>query len=142
MNNYPTTIFDSIFDWMNSAVEKGLDDYSSTFPPTDIFLDEDDSLVFGFAVAGFEPEDIEVTFSGDCLQISSHISEEKEEKRKRIKKILKHRIARRNFDSKYSLAPGKFDAEKATATHKNGVLTVTIPRSENSKPRKVKISVN
>jgi HSP20 family protein len=38
--------------------------------------------------------------------------------------------------------PDAVQADKVSATYENGVLTVTLPRSEETKPRKINVSVN
>ena len=38
--------------------------------------------------------------------------------------------------------PDQVQADKVSATYENGVLTVTLPRQEESKPRKISVSVN
>ena len=139
MNNYPTNmLFDNMLSWINVAMEKDLDDYSTNFPPTDIYAGEDDELIFDFAVAGYDPNEINISFSGESMSVYTKNAEMKTEE----KTFFKKRIAKRSFDLKYSLKAGRFDTEKAVATHKNGILRITIPRSEFSKPREVKIEIN
>ena len=38
--------------------------------------------------------------------------------------------------------PDEVDSEKVTAVYENGILTVTLPRREASKPKKINVSVN
>ena len=45
------------------------------------------------------------------------------------------------FSRSFSL-PNTVNAEKIGAEYKNGVLTVTLPKREESKPRQVKVTVN
>jgi HSP20 family protein len=46
-----------------------------------------------------------------------------------------------SFSRSFSL-PNTVNAEKIGAEYKNGVLTVTLPKREESKPRQVKVTVN
>jgi HSP20 family protein len=66
--------------------------------------------------------------------------EKKDEKE--IKKEHYHRIERSygSFQRSVSLPTG-IQADKAKATYKDGVLTVTIPKAEESKPKSIKINV-
>jgi HSP20 family protein len=38
--------------------------------------------------------------------------------------------------------PDEIEADKVSAAYENGVLTVTLPRKEEAKPRKINVSVN
>lgn len=38
--------------------------------------------------------------------------------------------------------PDEVDAAKVTASYENGILTVSLPRREESKPKKINVSVN
>ena len=38
--------------------------------------------------------------------------------------------------------PDEVQSDKVTASYENGILTVTLPRKEESKPKKINVSVN
>ena len=38
--------------------------------------------------------------------------------------------------------PDDVQADKVSAAYENGILTVTLPRTEKSKPKKISVSVN
>ena len=134
-------LFDDIFSFFDTAISKELDDYSSNFPPVDIYVEnEDEDIVFELATAGYSPDALDISFSGDSFRIQ-HKSAEDVSENKEKRKYLKKRIAKRDFSLKYSLAPGKFDTEKAEASYKNGILKIKIPRNKASKPRLLSIKV-
>jgi len=140
MSDYPS-VLDEVFKWMNDASESNIGDYSSSFPPADIYVcgEKDESLIFEFAVAGYNPEEIEVNFEGDSLRVL-HAPTGLHGAHKKTT-YFKHKIAKRNFDLRYTLSAGKFDTSKAKASYSHGILKIEIPRSEESKPKKIKIDL-
>jgi HSP20 family protein len=73
---------------------------------------------------GMKEEDIEVEFTGDALRIRGEKKDERDEKQHNF-----HRIERSfgMFERVIPL-PVEVDREKAQATFKNGVLTITVPK--------------
>ena len=82
-------------------------------------------------------EDVKVTLQDGILTLQGERKQEKEEKGKRF-----HRIERsygsflRSFD-----LPANVDDTKAKADFKDGVLTLTLPKSEKAKPKSVEVKV-
>ena len=87
-------------------------------------------------VPGVEEKDIEIAVSGDTLTIKGEKKEEKEEKGEEY-----YRLERSYGAFRRSLSlPCEVDADKAAATYKKGVLTITLPKTEESKPKTLKIN--
>jgi HSP20 family protein len=97
--------------------------------------EHDNAIVVKADVPGVKPENVSVEIAGNVLTIAADVEEEKEEKRQGYH--LKERRTG-SFRRVVSLPPGA-DANKAEASFVNGTLTVTIPKSEASKPRSVQI---
>jgi len=82
-------------------------------------------------------EDVKVTLQNGTLTLQGERKQEKEEKGKRF-----HRVERsygsflRSFD-----LPANVDDAKAKADFKDGVLTLTLPKSEKAKPKSVEVKV-
>ncbi len=133
------TIANDVFSFLNSALDLEVDDYKSNFPPTNIYKKESGDMVFEFAVAGYDPKDILIKFAGDKLEVSSDSKDEDEDEKV---EFFKRRIAKRDFQLKYSLLAGHFNTADAVASHKNGILKIEIPTSEYVKPRDVEIKIN
>lgn len=53
--------------------------------------------------------------------------------------ILRHQTRRTGSFAYQSTLPGGVDAEKVEAKLTDGVLTVTVPKAEKSKPRTIKV---
>ncbi len=79
---------------------------------------------------GMDEKSVKIELEENALMLSGAKKEEHEEKSSHG-----YRIERRFGSFQRSIPlPGKVDAEKAKAEYKNGVLTVTIPKTE--EPRK------
>lgn len=101
-------------------------------PTVDVSETEDEVQVAA-ELPGLEEKDIEVGLDGDVLTISGEKKAEREEK-KRNYHLVERSYGR--FQRAIPLPPG-VDTNKAAARFKNGVLTVTVPRTpEAGKQRK------
>jgi len=89
-------------------------------------------------VPGMKPEEIDVEVTGQTVRIRGEHKEEKEEKGRTY-----HRIERRSGSIFRSVElPCAVKEDKVVAEYKEGVLKVTLPKSEESKSHKVKIKAN
>ena len=136
--NYGKMIENVMFGFLDQVISQDLGDYN--FPPTNIYKEnESGSMVFEFAVAGYDPGEISIKFAGDRLEV---ICEPEDCPNDPDLEYFKSRIAKRSFHLEYSLLAGHFNTVKASATHKNGILKILIPSSEYVKPRDVEIKIN
>ncbi|MDA2934047.1 Hsp20/alpha crystallin family protein [Acidobacteria bacterium AH-259-D05] len=105
-------------------------------PAADV-TETENEIVFTTELPGFEKGDIDISINDGRLTITGERKyfEEKETK--------KHRVERwygkfyRSF-----LLPKSADHAKISANLKNGVLMVTVPKKEESKPRQIPVSVS
>ena len=86
-------------------------------------------------VPGIKPDEIDIEVRGDTLHVRGEHKEEKEEKGKTF-----HRIERHTGSFSRSVAlPCCVNEEKVIAECHDGVLTINLPKTEESKTRKVKV---
>ncbi|MEJ5303042.1 MAG: Hsp20/alpha crystallin family protein [Bacteroidales bacterium] len=91
------------------------------------------------AAPGFTKDDFKVDVHNNVLTISSQKEEKKEEEGKNYRR---REFAYASFERSFTL-PDIVDADKITASHKDGILKVIIPKKEEAqeKPaRQIKIS--
>jgi len=104
-------------------------------PKLDI-SETDKELHITAELPGLKEEDIDVEFAGDYVKIRGEKKDERDEKEHNF-----HRVER-SFGMFERVVPisAQVDREKAQATYKNGVLTITLPKTE-SAPSTQKITV-
>ena len=109
--------------------------YTSNFPPHNIEQIGENKYVLTFALAGYKPEDLNISVHKDVLTIESVQREEKEEK------VYLHRaISFRHFTKKLVL--GEY-IQVSSAGMENGLLSISLERivPEEAKPKQISISV-
>ena len=124
------------FDRLTRLVDAAtrVDNASLGYPPYNIEKTGDDAYRLTMAVAGFSPEELEITVHENTLLVSGKAKKEDDESR-----YLHRGIARRAFERRFSLA----DYIKVVgASIVNGMLHVDLVREvpEAAKPRKIQIS--
>ena len=124
---YRSTIgFDRLFDLLDSSAR-------SDWPPYDIEKKGENEYAISMAVAGFGPDEIEVTQHGTQLLVSGHRKGEQDGRQ-----ILHHGIASRAFEQTFNLA----DYVRVSAANlENGLLSIELVREvpERLKPRRIEI---
>ncbi len=108
--------------------------FGAALLPLDV-SENDNEFVIKASMPGVKPEDVQITVHGDTLTISGESKAEEEKKGERW-----HLRERRfgSFQRSISLAT-PVNSDKAQATFDHGVLTLVLPKSEQAKPRQIKI---
>ena len=84
---------------------------------------------------GVKPEEVDIQLSNNMLMVSGERKEEKEEKNGKF-----HRIERRRGSfSRSVMLPAAVAEDKIDAKYSDGVLTVTLPKSQPTQSRKIKV---
>ncbi|MBP6965569.1 MAG: Hsp20/alpha crystallin family protein [Armatimonadetes bacterium] len=105
-------------------------------PPVDV-VEDDDKIVVKAELPGMKREDIDIELSGEQLTIRGERKFESEEKKDNYVRIER---AYGQFQRTFTIGvPVKSDQVKAA--YKDGILEVTIPKSEEIKPKKVDVTV-
>ncbi len=106
-------------------------------PPVDIF-ETDRDLVLKAELPGVDANDVEVRVEDSTLFLKGQRNTRKE-----VKEENYHRVERSygTFSRTFAL-PSSIDADKATAEYKDGVLTLTMPKREEAKPKTIKINLS
>jgi HSP20 family protein len=105
-------------------------------PRVDVY-DRENDLVIRTEVPGISPEDIDITVEGNTLSVKGHRSFESEENKGNY-----HRkeIFEGSFERTVLLPEGT-DPEAVSATSKDGILEISVPKKPEILPRKVSVEV-
>jgi HSP20 family protein len=105
-------------------------------PPVDIY-ENGDNLVLKAELPGINPDEVEIRVEDNTLYLKGERKFENE-----VKEQSYHRVERTygTFTRTFSL-PNSIDAEKVAANYQDGVLTLTMPKKEEAKPKTIKINV-
>lgn len=137
----PREPFVALRDEMENLLGRYLPEGSSgwlsrEFVPTFDLSETDDALEVRMDLPGMKPEEIEITVSGNMLRVHGERKEEEEEKKRTF-----HRVERRMGAFSRSITlPCAIVESKVKAQERNGVVTITLPKTEPAKTHKVKIS--
>ena len=123
------------FDRLTRLVDAAtrVDNAALAYPPYNIEKTGEDAYRLTMAVAGFSPEELDITVQENSLVVTGKSKKDEEESR-----YLHRGIARRAFERRFSLAD---HIKVVGATHLNGMLHVDLAREvpEAAKPRKIQI---
>ncbi|HTI72717.1 MAG TPA: Hsp20/alpha crystallin family protein [Candidatus Limnocylindria bacterium] len=124
--------FDRIFDRGNGNVEA-----AAYAPALDVQEDEQNVTVTA-EVPGVNKDDVQVSYHDGVLTVAGERKREKDGKENGYH--IRERVAGRFQRSVY--VPVAVDANAVKAAYKDGVLTVTLPKAAEAKPRQISINAN
>lgn len=110
--------------------------FQSAYPQLDI-KETDKDVKVSVELPGMDEKDIQVSMTGNSLTIKGEKKEEKEEKEANY--IRSER--RYGMFNRVVQLPEGIDSNKATASFKNGLLEIEIPKSEKEAAQKKKIDI-
>jgi HSP20 family protein len=109
---------------------------------SDISMDvyeEGDDVVVKVVAPGFKKDQLDISIEAGKITIvgkAEDVVEEQEKKRKYYRKEISRRSFTRSCELPVDVVP-----DKAKADFKDGVLKVSLPKSEEAKPKKIKVDV-
>jgi HSP20 family protein len=129
----------SLFNQTFSQVlgSEGQDLGSRTWAPVVDVYETDHSLVMKAELAGIDPKDVDVTVENQTLYLRGERKFEKD-----VNEGNYHRVERSygTFSRSFTLPP-TVSTDNVKAEYKDGVLTLTLAKREEAKPKTIKIQV-
>jgi len=127
---WPEEVFRAFAPFLSQETQRA----AGVFPPVNIY-DDGESFLVRAEVPGLDKEALEVSVKGDQLTLRGE--------RKTQTAAPNASYHRRERDSgqfrRVVTLPQPVDAEKISASYKNGVLEVVLPRVPEAQPRKINI---
>ena len=141
----PRRDFLGIAEDMNRLVKSMFDDDASeasflkgNWTPAVDISEDDNNFYLNVDLPGMTKDQVKVRFEDGMLSITGEKKSEKEEK-----KVKYHRVERSfgRFERSFRV-PSRISANKIDAKFDKGVLTVTMPKAEEAKPKEIEVKIN
>lgn len=122
------------------AYRRGDDDITlrtDWVPAVDIYENDKHEIIIKAEMPGLRKDDIDVSVENNTLTLRGQ-----RERESSVKEEQYHRVERAYgvFSRSFSL-PQTIDAANVQAEYKDGVLTLTLPKREEAKPRQVQVQI-
>jgi HSP20 family molecular chaperone IbpA len=109
-----------------------------SYPPMNVLITENRTLLFEFALAGFDEKDISLSFQGDYMVFSAKVPDSADTANEPLiikadenVRYFKRRLKMKDIEKqKYFVPLDKYAQEKVKAVYRNGILKVSIPPKE------------
>ena len=121
--------------WDNITRDHNPSTFDYDWVPSLDLTDRGDSLVAELEVPGMDPKDIDISVTGDILTISG------EKKREREDKEHNYHLVESSY-GKFSRSvrlPSIVNPDRVKASYKDGILSITLDKTEQAKTKKIEV---
>jgi HSP20 family protein len=126
-------LFDAAFPALSSLQREGY--FGAGEFPVDLYQDKD-AFVVRAELPGFRKEDLGIEVADGILTVTGHLKSETKSGDKEQNTPTQERRVTRSIS-----LPEQVKVDAIQAKYENGVLTVTVPKQEETKPRQIAIDV-
>jgi HSP20 family protein len=137
VSNRIARLFDEAFrGWPTMLTEPDGSLVAAWIPPVDV-TEEADAVKITIELPGVRPEDVQLSLENNLLTIRGEKRQASQQGADRV-----HRYERTYgaFERTFTI-PSSVDGDHVRATYENGVLTVTLPKVERARPRRINVEV-
>ena len=110
------------------------DGWSMATPAIDMYQ-TDNEVVVKASIPGMKADDVQINITGDVLTLKGEFKQE-DERKERAWHIREQRFS--SFERSVAL-PTAVKTDKADAVFENGILTITLPKADEVKPKTINI---
>ena len=107
---------------------------SWSVPAVDMYQ-TDNEIVVKAAIPGIKAEEVQINITGDVLSLKGEVKQSEEVK----EKAYHIREQRWGSFERTLVLPSNVVADKARADFESGILTITLPKAEEAKPKTITI---
>ena len=132
-------LFDQFFsDPFGFGLRTPSEGWAGTWVPTLDISESENEVTIRAEIPGVDPEDLDISVSGDYLTLSGEKKEETEEEEENF-----YRSERRFGQFRRQVAlPSFVDKEDVSAEYKNGILVIKLKKTAEAKPRRIPVNVS
>lgn len=110
------------------------DGWSMSTPAIDMYQ-TDNEVVLKASIPGIKAEEVQINITGDVLTLKGEVKQE-DERQERAWHIREQRFG--SFERSIAL-PTAVKTDKAEAVFEDGILTITLPKADEVKPKTINI---
>ncbi|MFH1570484.1 MAG: Hsp20/alpha crystallin family protein [Gemmatimonadota bacterium] len=132
--------FDRLFEGMWGSGPAPEQARTTWWPSIDI-SETDEEIAVVAEVPGMKAEDLKVTVANGVLTIEGEKKEEKQEPQEKQPKVFRIERTYGAFRRAFRL-PTAVNADKISASYKDGVLKLSIPKAETAKTRQIEVKAS
>ncbi len=125
-------VFDSLFSDYDSG------SFVSQWAPRIDVMEHGDAYVIKAELPGVSKNDVKITLQDNVLTLRGEKKQEKEEKDLNFYRVER---AYGTFERSFTLPTGVKN-DRIDATYRDGVLTITLPKVEEAKPKEIEVKVS
>ena len=126
---------DKLFDELFTRRPRGQAELA--WAPTVEVFETDNDVMVRAELPGIDPKNVEITVTQDTLTLKGEAKVDREDK---VRNYYRRELRYGSFLRSIQL-PSDVKGDQATASYKNGILEIRVPKSERAKPKSVKVEV-
>jgi len=127
-----------VFDnFVRGGVQADESFMTSYWTPAVDIAEQENEYIVKMELPGVNKDDVKISLESNILTIKGEKKQEKEEKSKNL-----HRVERSygSFQRSFTL-PMTVKSDKIDAVFKDGVLSISLPKAEEAKPKQIEVKV-
>ncbi|OHX67046.1 Hsp20/alpha crystallin family protein [Flammeovirga pacifica] len=129
VNNHPTSLFSSLFNDVANVIDNV--NVTSNQVPVNV-LEAEDGFTLEVFIPGLKKEEVSISVDDNKLKVAYTHNQDKEVK------YLKREFIIKDFERTFNL-PNTIDIETIEANFEQGVLSISLPKSEKSQKKTIEI---